>query len=653
MATVRHAAGAPRRLSNPSVFWCELSPSLRASLPMLHASVAKPGSQFAGMSLENFERLVETNEKIRASFEAFVAEQVPPPPPPPPAAPSRGRRVKLALVLPANIFFFDSDAKARNTVYNWSSRATGGLVATYALVRYCATFCELDVLAIDDLVDRQHLYGPRGEPQVDSWEGIKVVRAPKRGLADALDALSRKNPGVVTAATVAEEDAAAEIFKRSAGTGSDDDDDDDDDDAASGLSAEGRRLGLMNEAWDCCIATQMEHVKFALEHVPARRKFCPVHDHHSLPYGVWPPCVAAAETDATVRGECAESARDFLRCTLLCTSDYVRRAVEAHGPRGQRAVTCYGADYAAYGGRDPPSYDLSRAPTFGGRALDAGLTRELYRATGRDAPDSAQTNVFVTLISPCAAKGAAVVADVARRCPDVPFLCVSTRWTRDTEAEVAALKRLPNVTFAGGVPSERMDAHVWRRTKVLLAPSIWPEPFGLVAVEAALRGIPVLSTDLAGLGEANVTGQRFRCPLLMDIHCQKTFAAVDDRDPVAAFEALDDAQRRDLRAGGAAGPLGPATPADVARAAAPFVAELRRLVDDPTALAAAADRARTAAKAHVADRQHTLAGQLRAVDPTRPPWVRVPVAGVGGPDKQPGAEALAANLARQCGVISG
>ena len=75
---------------------CELSPALRASLPMLHASVAKPGSQFAGMSLENFERLVETNEKIRASFEAFVAEQVPPPPPPPPAAPSRGRRVKLS-----------------------------------------------------------------------------------------------------------------------------------------------------------------------------------------------------------------------------------------------------------------------------------------------------------------------------------------------------------------------------------------------------------------------------------------------------------------------------------------------------------------------------------------------------------------------------
>ena len=75
MATVRHAAGAPRRLSNPSVFWCELSPSLRASLPMLHASVAKPGSQFAGMSLENFERLVETNEKIRASFEAFVADR--------------------------------------------------------------------------------------------------------------------------------------------------------------------------------------------------------------------------------------------------------------------------------------------------------------------------------------------------------------------------------------------------------------------------------------------------------------------------------------------------------------------------------------------------------------------------------------------------
>ena len=42
-----------------------------------------------------------------------------------------------------------------------------------------------------------------------------------------------------------------------------------------------------------------------------------------------------------------------------------------------------------------------------------------------------------------------------------------------------------------------------RRTKVLLVPSLWREAFGLIALEAALSGIPVLSTDHGGLVEAN------------------------------------------------------------------------------------------------------------------------------------------------------
>ena len=616
-----------------------MSPALRASLPMLYSSVAKPGSQFAGLTLDQFAQLVERSPQIRNSFESFVADQVPPPPPPPPAPPPRGRRVKLALVVPANIFFFDSDERAKHTVYNWSTRATGGLVASHALVRYCATFCELDVLAIDDLVDRQHLYDADRTPQVDAWEGIKVLRGPKKGLMQALDALWQKHPDVVTAATVSEEDAAYDIFKKSVGSDSEDD---------VALSPAARQLGLMNEVYDVVIATQMEHLKFAIEHVPARHKCCPVHDQHSLPWGPWPPCVTAAKTDPVVAEECAQSSHDFRRCTLLCTSAFVKRAVVRHGEKGQKAVVCYGADYAAYGGRTLPVYDVTAAPSFGGRPLTAEICRELHRATG---PESdGPTNLFATLISPCAAKGAAIVAELARRCPDVPFLCVSTRWTRDSEAEIQALKRLPNVVFASGVPSERMDAQVWRRTRVLLAPSVWPEPFGLVAVEAALRGIPVLSTNLAGLRESNVTGRVLPCPLLMDIHVQKTFACADGRDVVAAFEGLSDGERAALRSGTPVAPFAPATPADVARAAEPFVAALRELTDADGALETAAARALKAALDHVELRQHSLARVLRGLDVARPPWVRRHVDGVGGPDSQPGAAVLAANLAANLAV---
>lgn len=42
---------------------------------------------------------------------------------------------------------------------------------------------------------------------------------------------------------------------------------------------------------------------------------------------------------------------------------------------------------------------------------------------------------------------------------------------------------------------------------MLLAPSIWPEAFGLVATEACARGIPCVSSANGGLVEANVLGR--------------------------------------------------------------------------------------------------------------------------------------------------
>lgn len=42
----------------------------------------------------------------------------------------------------------------------------------------------------------------------------------------------------------------------------------------------------------------------------------------------------------------------------------------------------------------------------------------------------------------------------------------------------------------------------WREIKVLLVPSVWFEAWGIVVVEAHLRGIPVISSNAGALPEA-------------------------------------------------------------------------------------------------------------------------------------------------------
>ena len=42
----------------------------------------------------------------------------------------------------------------------------------------------------------------------------------------------------------------------------------------------------------------------------------------------------------------------------------------------------------------------------------------------------------------------------------------------------------------------------WRAMKVLLVPSVWYEAWGIVVIEAHLRGIPVICSDAGALPEA-------------------------------------------------------------------------------------------------------------------------------------------------------
>jgi len=101
----------------------------------------------------------------------------------------------------------------------------------------------------------------------------------------------------------------------------------------------------------------------------------------------------------------------------------------------------------------------------------------------------------VLMAKPQHIKGLAIFLEVARRMPDTHFL-VAGRASRHARAH---LRRLDNVESLGWVDDMRT---VYARTRVLLGPSIWPEPFGRVFVEAGASGIPSVASVRGGIPEA-------------------------------------------------------------------------------------------------------------------------------------------------------
>lgn len=109
---------------------------------------------------------------------------------------------------------------------------------------------------------------------------------------------------------------------------------------------------------------------------------------------------------------------------------------------------------------------------------------------------------FLGRVSP--EKGIGVLLDAARMCPDIPF-----RIAGHMIAMPAADQGVPgNVRFIGELtPSEVPGFLAGARFSV--APSIWYEAFGLVAVEAMLAARPVIASEIvafADIVEHNRTG---------------------------------------------------------------------------------------------------------------------------------------------------
>ena len=141
---------------------------------------------------------------------------------------------------------------------------------------------------------------------------------------------------------------------------------------------------------------------------------------------------------------------------------------------------------------------------------------------------------YVLMINPCVVKGISIFLALAGRFPDIPFAAL-TGWGT-TRQDREAMSRVPNITILETVPS--ID-DVLSQSRLLLMPSLWLEGFGLIAMEAMLRGLPVIASDSGGLKEAKAgTGfvipvrpiERFE-PVFDETHMPKPVDVPQDMNP--------------------------------------------------------------------------------------------------------------------------
>jgi surfactin synthase thioesterase subunit/glycosyltransferase involved in cell wall biosynthesis len=103
----------------------------------------------------------------------------------------------------------------------------------------------------------------------------------------------------------------------------------------------------------------------------------------------------------------------------------------------------------------------------------------------------------VLMVNPCAVKGLSIFLELADAFPAVEFAALEGWGT--TTSDRAELARCPNVRMLARVADIE---EALACATLLVMPSLWYEGFGLIAMEAMLRGLPVVASDSGGLQEA-------------------------------------------------------------------------------------------------------------------------------------------------------
>ncbi len=155
----------------------------------------------------------------------------------------------------------------------------------------------------------------------------------------------------------------------------------------------------------------------------------------------------------------------------------------------------------------------------------------------------------VTLINPAVPKGKETFLKIAALLPDEKFLVVEG-WQLGAQKPglLRRLKRLPQIEF---LPTQSDMREVYRRTGLLLVPSIWEEAFCRVAIEAQASGIPVVASrrgGLSDLGQGVVLIDDYLNPEAW-VAAIRTLRADRSRYARLAAEAKANAERIDYQVG--------------------------------------------------------------------------------------------------------
>lgn len=98
---------------------------------------------------------------------------------------------------------------------------------------------------------------------------------------------------------------------------------------------------------------------------------------------------------------------------------------------------------------------------------------------------------------------------------------VAARAAKETGNRLIVAGQGPTPVEYGEVLNRYIDAEERREllagARVVFVPSLYVEPFGMIAVEALLSGTPIITTPWGGLGEINIDGVTgYKCNTLQD-----------------------------------------------------------------------------------------------------------------------------------------
>jgi len=105
---------------------------------------------------------------------------------------------------------------------------------------------------------------------------------------------------------------------------------------------------------------------------------------------------------------------------------------------------------------------------------------------------------YITLINPDEGKGGDIFIKIAKKLPNLKFICVGKGNEQHHPNAIInrELSLLKNVTL---VSSNDNVSEIYSKTKILLIPSRVDETFSMVALEAMFNGIPVLASNYGNL----------------------------------------------------------------------------------------------------------------------------------------------------------